>query len=207
MTVMSEPAGASAVEPCAPACAEPRRGRPRSADADVAILEAALALAGELGVRALSMDEIAARAGVSKATIYRRWSSKEELVLDALRSAIEPVDAVDNGSLGADLRQYLREMTERMTASRGDVLPHLIEVACYDPSIRTSLDDWVQHRRAPLHAILQRGVARGELPADTDVDLLLDALIGPFVYRRLLTGGPIDDLVVERLLALVLPTV
>ena len=57
-------------------------------------------------MRALSMDEIAARAGVSKATIYRRWSSKEALVLDALRSAIEPVDAVDNGSLGDDLRQY-----------------------------------------------------------------------------------------------------
>ena len=98
-------------------------------------------------------------------------------------------------------------MTERMSASRGDVLPHLIEVACYDQSIRTSLDDWVRHRRAPLHAIIQRGVDRDELPADTDVDLLLDALIGPFVYRRLLTGGPIDDTVVERLLALVLPAV
>ena len=203
MVLMSDhPLGAASA-----ACVEAKRGRPRSADADVAILDAALALAGEVGVRALSMDEIASRAGVSKATIYRRWSSKEELVLDALRSAIEPVDAVDNGSLGADLRQYLREMADRMTASRGDVLPHLIEVACYDPSIRTSLDDWVRHRRAPLHAIIERAVGRGELPSDIDVDLLLDALIGPFVYRRLLTGGPIDATVVERLLALVLPAV
>lgn len=198
MVAMTEPA-----EPCA----EPRRGRPRSADADVAILAAALELAGEVGVRALSMDEVAARAGVSKATIYRRWSSKEALVLDALRSAIEPVGAVDHGSLGADLRQYLHDMAVRMTASRGDVLPHLIEVACYDPAIRSSLDEWVQHRRAPLHAIVERGVARGELPADTDVELLLDALIGPFVYRRLLTGGMLDDTMVERLLALVLPSV
>lgn len=188
-------------------CAEPRRGRPRSADADVAILQAALALAGEVGVRALSMDEVAARAGVSKATIYRRWSSKEALVLDALRSAIDPVDAVDNGSLGDDLRQYLTEMAARMSASRGDVLPHLIEVACYDPAIRTSLDDWVRHRRAPLLAILERGVARGELPADTDLELLLDALTGPFVYRRLLTGAPLDRDLVDRLLALVLPNV
>ncbi len=185
--------------------AEPRRGRPRSADADVAILAAALALAVEVGVRALSMDEVASRAGVSKATIYRRWSSKEALILDALRSAIEPVGAVDHGSLGADLRHYLSDMTARMTVSRGDVLPHLIEVACYDPAIRTSLDDWVRHRRAPLLAILERGVERGELPVDTDVELLLDALIGPFVYRRLLTGGAIDESVVERLLALVLP--
>jgi AcrR family transcriptional regulator len=188
-------------------CAEPRRGRPRSADADVAILAAALALAGEVGVRALSMDEVAGRAGVSKATIYRRWSSKEALVLDALRSAIEPAGAVDNGSLGADLRQYLREMTARMSVSRGDVLPHLIEVACYDPAIRSSLDDWVRHRRAPLLAILERGVARNELAADTDLELLLDTLIGPFVYRRLLTGGALDESVVERLLALVLPSV
>jgi AcrR family transcriptional regulator len=187
--------------------AEPRRGRPRRADADVAILAAALALAVDVGVRALSMDEVAARAGVSKATIYRRWSSKEALILDALRSAIEPVGAVDHGSLGADLRHYLCDMTARMTVSRGDVLPHLIEVACYDPAIRSSLDDWVRHRRAPLLAILERGVERGELPADTDLELLLDALIGPFVYRRLLTGGAIDESVVDRLLALVLPTV
>lgn len=188
-------------------CAEPRRGRPRSADADIAILAAALELAGEVGVRALSMDEVAARAGVSKATIYRRWSSKEALVLDALRSAIEPVGSVDHGSLGADLRHYLRDMTARMSVGRGDVLPHLIEVACYDPAIRTSLDDWVRHRRAPLLAILERGLERGELSADTDLELLLDTLIGPFVYRRLLTGGAIDETVVERLLALVLPAV
>ena len=198
MTTVTESAGP---------CVEPRRGRPRSVDADVAILAAALELAGEVGVRALSMDEVAARAGVSKATIYRRWSSKEALVLDALRSAIEPVGSVDHGSLGADLRQYLREMTARMSVGRGDVLPHLIEVACYDPSIRTSLDDWVRHRRAPLVAILERGVERGELAADTDLELLLDTLIGPFVYRRLLTGGAIDETVVDRLLALVLPAV
>lgn len=188
-------------------CAEPRRGRPRSVEADAAILAATLELAIEVGVRALSMDEVAARAGVSKATIYRRWSSKEAMILDALRSAVEPVGAVDHGSLGQDLRHYLTDMAARMNVSRGDVLPHLIEVACYDPAIRTSLDDWVRHRRAPLLAILERGVARGELPADTDLELLLDALIGPFVYRRLLTGGAIDETVVERLLALVLPAV
>jgi AcrR family transcriptional regulator len=189
------------------ACAEPKRGRPRSADADVAILQAALELAGEVGVRALSMDEVAARAGVSKATIYRRWSSKEALVIDALRSAIDPVSAVDHGTLGDDLRHYLRDMADRMTAARGDVLPHLIEVACYDPAIRSSLDDWVRHRRAPLLAILERGVRRGELAADTDLELLLDLLIGPFVYRRLLTGGPLGNDLIERLLAIVVPEV
>lgn len=191
----------------APGCIEPRRGRPRSADVDVAILEAALALASEVGVRTLSMDEVAVRAGVSKATIYRRWSSKEALVLDALRSAIGPVDQVDTGSLSTDLRTYLGDLAARMSKGRSsDLLPHLIEVACYDPAIRSSLDDWVRHRRAPLSAILERGVARGELPADTDVALLLDILIGPFVYRRLLAGGDVDAGFVDRLLGIVLPS-
>ena len=196
MVAMTEPAGA---------CAEPRRGRPRAAGADVAILSAALELATEVGVRALSMDEVASRAGVSKATIYRRWSSKESLVLDALRTAIDEVDPVDNGTLGDDLRQYLRQVAARMSRGRGDVLPHLIEVACYDPAIRTSLDEWVRHRRAPLLAILHRGADRGELPPGTDVDLLADVLIGPFTYRRLLTGGALDGDFVDRLVALVLP--
>ena len=189
-------------------CAEPKRGRPRSADADVAILAAALDLASEVGVRSLSMDEVAVRAGVSKATIYRRWSSKEALVLDALRSANGPVDDVDTGSLGVDLRTYLGGLANRMSEGRSsDLMPHLIEVACYDPAIRSSLDDWVRHRRRPLLAILQRGVERGELPADTDLTLLLDALIGPFVYRRLLAGGEIDARFVDGLLSIVVPSV
>jgi AcrR family transcriptional regulator len=173
----------------------------------VAILDATLDVVGEVGIRGLSMDEVAARAGVSKATIYRRWSSREALVLDALRSTIEPDGDADHGSLDADLRHYLRIVIARMSASRGDVLPHLIEAACYDDTIRDSLDDWVRHRRAPLVAIVERALARGELPGGTDVELLIDALIGPLVYRRLLTGGTLDDTVVERLLALVLRAV
>lgn len=184
----------------------PRRGRPRSADADEAILAATLELAGEVGINGMSMDDLAERAGVSKTTIYRRWTSKEQLVLDALRSAMGPLDDVDTGSLSDDLRAYLIELGERMWRGRmSDVLPHLIEVACHDEALQSRLDDYVQYRRAPMLAILERGLDRGELPADTDVDVLADVLIGPFVYRRLLTHAPLDADFVDRLLRVALP--
>jgi AcrR family transcriptional regulator len=184
----------------------PRRGRPRSTDADEAILAATLELVGEVGINGMAMDVLAERAGVSKATIYRRWDSKEQLVLDALHSAMGPLDDVDLGSVDDDLRAYLTELGERMWRGRmSDVLPHLIEVACHDEQLRCRLDDYVQYRRDPLLGILRRGVERGELPADVDLDVLADVLIGPFVYRRLLTHGPLDEPFVERLLALVVP--
>lgn len=182
-----------------------RRGRPRSADADAAILAATLELVGEVGINGMAMDVLAERAGVSKATIYRRWDSKEQLVLAALRSAMGPLDDVDLGSVRDDLHAYLGELGERLWQGRmSDVLPHLIEVACHDEQLRSRLDDYVQYRRDPLLVILRRGVDRGELAADVDLDILLDVLIGPFIYRRLLTHGPLDATFVDGLLALVL---
>lgn len=184
-----------------------RRGRPRSADADEAILAATLELAGEVGINGMSMDDLAERAGVSKTTIYRRWTSKEQLVLEALRSAMGPLDDVDTGSLHDDLRAYLIELGERMWRGRmTDVLPHLIEVACHDEALRSRLDDYVQYRRAPMLAILQRGLERGELPTDTDIEVLADVLSGPFIYRRLLTHAPLDVAFVDALLAVALPS-
>ena len=184
----------------------PRRGRPRAAGADEAILAATLELAGQHGIAGMSMDTVAQRAGVSKATIYRRWTSKEALVLDALASALRPFDDVDTGTLHGDLTLYLGELAERMgSGPLNDVLPHLIEVSCHDEALRTSLDDYVRVRRAPLRTIVQRGVDRGELPGGTDVDVLLDALIAPFTYRRLLSRDPIDADFVRRLMATVLP--
>lgn len=189
---------------CDPAA--PRRGRPRSVEADESILAATLELAGQVGINGMSMDDLAARANVSKSTIYRRWSSKEQLVLDALRSAMGPLDDVDTGSLRDDLDLYLDELIQRFHEGRmTDVLPHLIEVACHDESIRSSLDDYIAHRRRPLRAIFEHAVARGDLPRDADLDLLIDAIIGPFVYRRLLSNDEIDRRFVERLLAVVLP--
>lgn len=188
--------------------AAPRRGRPRSPGADEAIMTATIELAGEVGIHGMSMDELASRAGVSKASIYRRWSSKEALVLDALRGAMSPLDNVNTGSLRGDLDLYLGELVERFDRGQlKDVLPHLIEVACHDPAIQSALDEYVQFRRRPLRAIFEQARMRRELPDDTDIDVLIDATIGPFLYRRLLTHESIDREFVNRLIKVILPTI
>jgi AcrR family transcriptional regulator len=185
-----------------------RRGRPRSVELDAAVLEATLDLAGEVGVSGLSMDEVAERAKVSKASIYRRWPSKEQLVLDALRSAVSPIEDADTGSLRGDLQAYLHEFTRRLHSGRmSDVLPHLIGVACHDAALRSSLDEYISTRRVPLRKMLERGRQRGELAGDADLDVLIDVILGPFAYRRLLSHAPIDAALVERVLAVVLPDV
>ena len=155
----------------------------------------------------MSMDDLAQRAGVSKASIYRRWPSKELLVIDALRSAMGPLDAVDTGDVGGDLRAILGDLVARFSSKErmNDVLPHLIEVATHDPALRAELEAYTQLRRVPLRASLERGVARGEVSPDADLDTLIDALLGPIIYRRLLTGGTIDTAFIEGLMALVVP--
>lgn len=185
-----------------------RLGRPRSAGVDEALLDATLQLAGEVGINGMSMDDLAQRAGVSKATIYRRWPSKEALVLDALASAIRPFDLVDTGSVRGDLEVYLAELGRRMQTGRSsDVLPDLISASARDVALRESLDEWVRHRRQPLTIILGRAVQRGELATSTDLDTIIDALIGAFMYRRLLSHAALDDAFVTRLLLTVLPSV
>jgi len=121
---------------------------------------------------------------------------------------MRPFDLIETGSLRGDLDDYLGELARRMTDGKAsDVLPDLIAASVRDPNLRTSLDEYIRYRRQPLATILRRGVQRGELAADSDVDVLIDALIGPFIYRRLLTHDPLDDDYVARLLRTVLPTV
>jgi AcrR family transcriptional regulator len=181
-----------------------RRGRARRAEADEAILTAAMQLLAEVGLAGLSMDDLARRAGVGKATIYRRWTSKEALVLDALHTATTPIPTPDEGDLRADLITYTDALIERFGTGRGsDVLPHLIEASCYDDHLRASLDDYTRARQATIRLLLRRGIARGELPADADVDLLVDVILGPFFYRHLLTGAPLDRNFSRRLVDLI----
>jgi AcrR family transcriptional regulator len=175
----------------------PRRGRPRSEKARVAILEAAAELLLARGLSAVSMDAVAERAGVSKATIYRWWPTKETLALDALYNewaAVQP-PARDTGSLRGDLLSLLRPWV-RLAASRpyGRVIAALVTEAQTDPAFAAEYRArFVEPRRDQARAVFRRAIERGEIPADIKIEVALDLLYGP-VYHRLLHGhAPLND--------------
>jgi AcrR family transcriptional regulator len=170
----------------------PRRmpGRPRSEASHQAIIQATLELLVENGYGSLTMEAVRTRAGVGKATIYRRWSSKEELVRDAIVFLHDDFDAPDTGSLRGDYDALATLV--RASASRGGatLMPRLLGEAINDPELfaifRANL---VDPRRAALRSVLERAVARGEIREGVDVELMVDLFAGPAVYRLLITGG------------------
>ena len=167
-----------------------RPGRPRSPEAHAAILRAALELAVEGGLRGLSMEAIAARAGVGKATIYRRWKTKEALFTEAISSIAVNPEVPDTGSVRGDFEAASGAAVGRMAPEAFRVLPRLMADAADDPELLEALHAaLVRPRRAAIGAVLRRGIDRGELRPDIDVDLVSDMLIGPLIARVLLSGG------------------
>jgi AcrR family transcriptional regulator len=173
--------------------AAPRKlGRPRDARADVAILEAVLDLVARSGLPQLSMDAVAAKAGVGKATIYRRWPSKEALVVDAWRTLIAPAETPDTGSLRGDVEAILGTLLDKVGDPGFDVLSQVMAAARADRALAEALREYVATRRRPLRTVLERAVARGELSDDIELDIVQDALVGPLFYRLLLSHGAVD---------------
>jgi AcrR family transcriptional regulator len=182
-----------------------RPGRPRDARADEAIIEATLHLLGQGGIAGVSIEAVASTAGVGKATIYRRWPSKEALVLHAMLIGTEQPPTPDTGSLRGDLEAYLLDLVERIQAFRHqDVLPHLVGAGSYDPAVRSALAEYTRARQAPMRTVLQRAAARGDLSPGTDQDVFIDAVLGAINYRRLMTDAPLDAAFVRVLLDTVL---
>jgi AcrR family transcriptional regulator len=168
-----------------------RRGRPRSEKSKAAIICAAAELLMEHGLEAVSMDAIAERAGVSKATIYRWWPTKETLAIDALYEdweAAYPV-APDTGCLREDLwGMFLPWVDHIVKRPYARVLGALITRARTDDVFAREFDQrLVQPRRDRGRQVFDRAIERGELPAETDIELALDLLYGP-VYHRFLQG-------------------
>lgn len=179
-------------------------GRPRDEHAEEAILTATLDLTTEVGLSQLTIAGVAERAGVGKATIYRRWPTKAELILAALaRYAVRP-PMPDTGSVREDLRAYQHEFVRLLAGPGGDTVPHMAAAACNDEDMREALTRWVATRRGVLREVLDRGIERGELRDDFDPDLALDLFSGPLVYRSTFAGLPIDEAVADELVDLVL---
>ena len=181
-----------------------KAGRPRDARADVAILQAVLDLVAHSGLTHLSMDAVAAKAGVSKATIYRRWPSKEALVVDAWRTLIAPAETPDTGSLRGDVEVILGTLLDKVGDPGFDVLSQVMAAARTDHALAEALREYVATRRRPLRTVLERAVERGELSEDLELDVVQDALVGPLFYRLLLSHGPLDLDVVRSVIDVVL---
>jgi len=175
----------------------PRPGRPRSEKARAAILAATTDLLLAHGLAAVSMDTVAERAGVSKATIYRWWPSKELLALDALyqESAASQPRRPDTGTLRGDLLALLQPWARLVTGRPyGRLIAALVTQAQTDPAFgRQYRARFVEPRRDEARAVLRRAIERGEMPTGTNTELALDLLYGP-LYHRLLHGhAPLDD--------------
>jgi AcrR family transcriptional regulator len=169
-----------------------QRGRPRSEKARNAILAAAAELLLAEGADTVSMDEVAERAGVSKATIYRWWPTKETLTLDAVLNEWESDDPRaprETGSLRGDLLAVIKPWVRRLRRRPyGRVVSGLLAETHTDPAFaETYRARFVAVRRNPAREIITRAIEHRELPADTDVDLALDLIYGP-IYHRLLQG-------------------
>ena len=172
--------------------------RPRSAESHAAILQAALELVVEDGLRGTTIEGIAARAGVGKTTIYRRWRTKEELFMEALKTVAFALPDPDTGSLRGDVEGILAFNLEHATRKAALLMPRLMVEAADDPDLFAVMQSvLVEPRREVLRTILRRGVERGEMRDDIDPETAIDLLIGPFIYAVLVTGADLPA-VAER---------
>ena len=173
-----------------------QRGRPRSQEADRAILAATLDRLASRGLAAMSIEEVAARAGVGKATIYRRWPSKGLLALDAFVASFQaeqplPDTGTLRGALIAALTAWIRAVTR---TPMGPMLTGLIAEAQHDADLRAAWRDRVLEPLRTQHRVmLDRAIARGEIPATVDREVVLDLFFGAAQHRLLLGHLPLTD--------------
>jgi AcrR family transcriptional regulator len=166
---------------------------PRVARSRVAIIDATTELLLEGGIDDLSVDAIAERAGVSKATIYRHWATRQHLIMDALAAMKRSVEPPDTGALRSDLLTLLHGVAEHLGSPAGSVYCTLSGAAEHDAELAEMRREFAAERGNVMRTILARGIERGELPADADVELIIGRLVGPLFYMRMARGELAPD--------------
>jgi AcrR family transcriptional regulator len=186
-------------------------GRPRCERAHQAILKSTLKFleAKENGFANLTIEYVAAQAGVGKATVYRWWPSKAALVADAFASSVtQELHFPDTGSVCMDMGQQMQQLVKILRSRRGNILAAILGAGQSDSTlIRAFRERFLKPRRAEAYATLRRGITRGELATNTDLDLLLDALYGPIYMRFLIGHDTLTTAFVQQLCELVLGAV
>jgi len=183
-----------------------RAGRPRDPACDAAILQAALDLFAEHGYAGVSIEGVAARAGVGKATVYRRYATKPELVVEAVRCGAQLSDVLpDTGDLRADLRSMMQPLLDRLRGDDGRLLITFAMERFRNPELADEFNRAViGKKRSHIRRLVADAVERGDLPKDADIDLIAETPPA-LLWHHALYGLPLDDGLLDRILDLVLP--
>jgi AcrR family transcriptional regulator len=179
---------------------------PRARRAEDPILSVTIDLIAEHGVSGVAVDTVAAKAGVSKATIYRHWGSRARLMHAAISTLQRPFVEPDTGSLRDDLSVLLRQLVWYLNRpDSGRILTSFMDAAARDPELEELRQQTIREARGVYERVIHRGIERGELPADIDVRLLGDLAMSLFIYRRVVDQSSVDpadiDPVVDAVLA------
>jgi AcrR family transcriptional regulator len=181
-------------------------GRPRSEEARLAILRGTLKLLEEKGFPDLTIEEVAAYANVGKATVYRWWPNKASLIADAFASSTtRKLHFPDTGSVCSDMSQQMCQLIKIFRSRKGRIVAAILSGGQTDRDLIVAFrEKFLMPRRREAYATLRRGIARGELRVDQDLDLLLDSLYGPIYMRFLIQHASLTTDFVHRLCQLVL---
>jgi AcrR family transcriptional regulator len=176
-------------------------GRPRSEDARRRVIDAAVDALLAVGVEGTTVEEIAARSGVAKSTIYRNFGSRDALMSEAVRSRIVEYEAPRTGSLADDLEELFGRYDQPENRQINELFPLLLDAARRDPGMRAAMNEVLALRQRPLRVVLGEAQAREEVDPALDLDVALAMLIGPLTYRRMVQ----DRDITEEFIDVVLP--
>jgi AcrR family transcriptional regulator len=181
-------------------------GRPRSEEARQSILQSTLKLLAEKGFSELTIEAVAARANVGKATVYRWWPDKGALIADAFASSTtRKLHFPDTGSVRSDMNQQMRQLIKVFRSRRGRIVSAMLGAGQSDPNLIAAFRErFMKPRRQEAYATLRRGILRGELKKNVDMDLLLDSLYGPIYMRFLIRHDSLTPEFVDGLCDLTL---
>jgi AcrR family transcriptional regulator len=161
-------------------------------------------LLAEEGFRALTLDRVAVRARASKTTMYRRWPSKEHLVIAAF-DRLPPLVPRGRGPVLEELLDLLCQFVGVMqNTSLADVLPTLVGARTHNHDLAAALDPVIERRREPTRTVLRRAIEKGELPKTLDMDVAVDAIMGPIILRLIFLPGDVSKPAIRKLLKVVL---
>jgi AcrR family transcriptional regulator len=182
-------------------------GRPRNARYDKEILDAALGILIEKGYSGFTIDGVAAKTGVTRPTIYRRWPSKAALATAVLDQCVPLPTTADTGNLRDDLRAFQKARLDLMNApATRAIVTGLLSDSVANPALAEAFRNWYHQRDAKMDAILERAIERGELAADVDFDFINDLLLGPLFTRSIMRGKPLKPRLIDDTINVVLAT-